>query len=135
MRSRTWRNWVPSPVRESAWPLWAGSAMARPALPGGVPVGRRDDRGVQRGAAAVPGLLDEDQLAPGPCGRQLPRRAEQVDEVEGALEHNAGNGFQHAGSLQQHAVVEEVVVAPVMRDQPGERQPEPRVGVARIWPR
>ena len=69
IRSSTCRSCVPRPARESALVPGADSVMPHPALASSEPVGRRHDRGVERGAAAVARLLDHDEVAARPRGR------------------------------------------------------------------
>jgi hypothetical protein len=52
----------------------------------GVTAGRADNRGEQCRVPAVACIVDENQFAAGPGSRQVPRRAEQVDEVQAALD-------------------------------------------------
>jgi hypothetical protein len=63
---------------------------------------------------------------------EQPRRADEIAEVERALHERARDPGEPPGTGEQRAVrAQEVAVAPVVRDDPREREPEARVGVAR----
>src|SRR4051794_41853128 len=97
----------------------------------GVLVGRRRQRlGNARRPRVVPDLVDDGQLAAGPGVVETPDGAEEVAEVETALDEGAGNVLEQGRVPQDHAFVvalaEEAVVAPVVRDRPGEAHAELR---------
>ena len=133
--------WTPSQLAaiEAALPGPRGARgrLARRSEPvgGAEPVGRRDDRLAHRRAAAVAGVVDQDELAVRPGVREQPGRAEQVADVEAALHDHSGDAVQ-PGRVAQHLPLGQPGPGPpVVRHDPRERHPEVRVRVAAVRPR
>jgi hypothetical protein len=72
----------------------------------------------------VPGPAHNDEFAAGPMLTEPPWRDERPSEVQAAVNQDAGNARKAARFSQENTIFEPGVVAPIVGDDAGKRQPE-----------
>src|SRR5690606_39808609 len=117
---RGWGAWMGGRGVGRVGGRWRPGSVA----PAGVRVRRRRQGRVPGRSGVVAGLVHDDQVAVRPGVVEPPHDAEEVAEVEAALDQGAGNALEEVRVPQDDALVgglaQEVVVAPVVGDGTGE---------------